>query len=94
MSNLPATKREHRGRAVGMIVEVDAVEIGPARLPVVRVPRELDRLVGLELDKLERAGADRMRGASAPAGRGTDRPATSPRRAAPATPAAAASGER
>src|SRR5262249_12107027 len=38
----------------------DAVEIGPARLPVVRVAGHGDRLVRLEIDEFERAGADRM----------------------------------
>ena len=38
----------------------DAVEIRPARLPVIRIARHRDRLVRLELDELERAGADRM----------------------------------
>jgi hypothetical protein len=31
-----------------------------ALLPIVRIPGELDRFVGLELDELERAGADRL----------------------------------
>src|SRR5204862_7761740 len=39
---------------------LDAVEIGPARLPVIRVARDLDVLVRLELDKLERPRADRV----------------------------------
>ena len=43
-----------------MIVYSIAVEIGPARLPVIRVRRHLDELVRLELDEFERAGADRM----------------------------------
>ena len=38
----------------------DAVEIGPARLPVIRVARHRDVFVRLELDEFERAGADRM----------------------------------
>src|SRR3712207_7880594 len=36
-----------------------AVEIGPARLPVVGVAGEADHLVLLELRQLERPGADR-----------------------------------
>src|SRR5262249_49618236 len=39
---------------------LDAVEIGPARLPIVGVARHRDRLVGLEVDEFEWAGADRM----------------------------------
>src|SRR6516225_6114335 len=38
----------------------DAVEIRPARLPVVRVARHLDVFVRLELDEFEWAGADRV----------------------------------
>jgi hypothetical protein len=40
---------------------LDAVEIGPARLPVIRVSRHPDVLVRPEFDEFERAGADRMR---------------------------------
>src|SRR5215831_13212863 len=39
---------------------LDAVEIGPALLPVIRVSRQFDVLVRLELDEFERTGADRM----------------------------------
>src|SRR5580704_13181253 len=38
----------------------DAVEIRPARLPVIRVAGELDVLVRLVVDEFEWAGADRM----------------------------------
>src|SRR5919109_1087176 len=38
----------------------DAVEIRPARLPVIRVTRRAHDLVRLELDEFERTGPDRM----------------------------------
>jgi len=57
---LAGDEGEDRGRAVGDDVELDAVEIGQALLPVVGVAHELDRLVALELDELERARADRL----------------------------------
>ena len=38
----------------------DAVEIRPARLPVIRVAGELDVLVRLVVDEFEWASADRM----------------------------------
>ena len=40
--------------------EFDAVEIGQARLPVIRVLCQRDVLVGFELDEFERTGADRL----------------------------------
>ena len=57
---LAAGEGQHAGRAVGDDGVFDAVEIGPPRLPVVGVLRELDALVHLELDELERARADRL----------------------------------
>ena len=51
---------QHRRRAVGHDGVLDAVEIGPALLPVVGVLGELDALVLLELDELEGTGADRL----------------------------------
>jgi hypothetical protein len=62
MSTWPETKakgQERRRRVLDDRV-LDAVEIGQARLPVIRVLRDLDALVRLELDELERAGADRV----------------------------------
>ena len=93
-SNLPAKKARLRGAVSLHDREFDAVEIRPALLPVIRVLRHLDVLVRLELDEFERPGADRVLPHLARPGRGRDRSATSPRRAAPATPAAAASGGR
>ncbi len=52
---------EDRSRAVGDDGVFDTVEIGAPRLPVIRVARHLDRLVGFVLDEFERPGADRMR---------------------------------
>src|SRR5437762_13677870 len=40
--------------------KLDAIEIGSARFPVIRVFRELDVFVRLELDEFERTGADRL----------------------------------
>ena len=40
---------------------LDAVEVGPARFPVVRVPSDPDPLVRPEFDEFERAGANWMR---------------------------------
>ena len=57
---LAGDEAEDRGRAVREDRVFDAVEIGQALLPVVRVLHELDRLVLLQLDELERAGADRI----------------------------------
>ena len=53
-------KGEDRGRTVLDDRIFDAVEIGQARLPIIRVFRHCDVLVGLELDEFERTGADRM----------------------------------
>src|SRR6185437_2205161 len=38
----------------------DAIEIGPARFPIIRVLAELDVFVWFELDEFKRAGADRF----------------------------------
>src|SRR5215469_9592882 len=57
---LTGDKREVRRRAVADDRKLDAVQIGSARLPVIRVARQRDPLVGFELDKFEWAGADRM----------------------------------
>jgi hypothetical protein len=51
---------EHRGRAVRDDRVFDTVEIRFAGLPVIRVARDLDRLVRLELDKFVGTRADRM----------------------------------
>jgi len=56
---LPATKARRR-RHVEDYRKLDAVEIRPAVLPVIRVARHCDPFVRLELDEFERAGADRM----------------------------------
>ena len=53
-------ERQDPGRGVADDRVFDAVEIGPARLPVIGVAGQHDPLVRLELDELERAGADRM----------------------------------
>jgi PAS domain S-box-containing protein len=57
---LAGNKGEDRSRAVGDDRIFDAVEIGPARFPIIGIADELDCLARLELDKFERAGADRM----------------------------------
>ena len=57
---LAGDEAEDRGRAVRDDRVLDAVEIGQALLPVVRILHELDRLVLLQLDELERPGADRI----------------------------------
>ena len=59
-SYLPATKARIAVERFCDDRVFDAVEIGQPRLPVIRVLRHLDVLVGLELDEFERAGADRM----------------------------------
>ena len=53
-------QRQDRGRAIGDDRIFDPVQIRSARLPVIRVPLQPDRLVLLELDELKRSGADRM----------------------------------
>ena len=78
MSNLPLTKDSMRVERSGMMRVLDAVEIGPARLPVVGVLHQLDALVHLELDELERAGADRLAAHVGRPARGRDRSASSP----------------
>jgi hypothetical protein len=55
---LAADEGQHRCRAVRDDRVFDAVEIRPARLPVIGVLRDLDRLVRFELDKFERPCAD------------------------------------
>ena len=55
----PGDEAQHRRAAVGHDRPFDAVEVGLALLPVVRVPRDLEALVRLELDELEGSGADR-----------------------------------
>ena len=57
---LTADEGQHSRRAVRNDRVLDPVKIGPPRLPVIRVLRDPDRLVGLELDEFERAGADRI----------------------------------
>ena len=57
---LAGHERQDAGRAVLDHLPVDAVEIGLALLPVVRVAHELHRLAALELDELERPRADRI----------------------------------
>src|SRR5206468_12072187 len=49
---------QDRGRGIADYRVFDAVEIRQAGFPVIRIARNLDRLVGLELDELERPGAD------------------------------------
>jgi hypothetical protein len=51
---------EFRRRHVADDSEVDAVEIRPALLPVIRIARQRDPFVGLEFNEFERASADRM----------------------------------
>ena len=60
MSNLPATNARIPRRDALDDGVFDAVEIRPARLPVIRVAGHLDVFVRLELDELERARADRL----------------------------------
>ena len=60
MSSFPATKGQQRRRAVGDDRPLDAVEIGPARLPIIRVAGQPDRLVRLVRDEFERPCADRV----------------------------------
>ena len=57
---LAGDKGEQLRRAVRDDRPFDRVEIGQPLLPVIRVLRDLDRLVRLELDELERPGADRV----------------------------------
>src|SRR6266852_4436047 len=60
MSNFPATNPQYRRREIADDRILDAVEIRPALLPVIRVLCHLDVFVGLELNEFKRAGADRM----------------------------------
>src|SRR6516225_5669482 len=52
-------ERQYRGRRVADDCEVDGVEVGPVRFPIIRIAHQLDVFVGFELDKFERPGADR-----------------------------------
>src|SRR5207248_4778111 len=53
-------KRQGSRRDIRHDLPLDPVEIGPARLPVIRVAHRLNHLVWPELRELERASADRM----------------------------------
>src|SRR5580704_4645223 len=53
-------RRQYRCRQVADDRILDAVEIRPALLPVIRVARRFDVLVRLERDKFKWARADRM----------------------------------
>jgi len=57
---LSGNERQCRRRPVADDRILDAVEMRPARLPVIRVARYRDPLVRLELDEFKGAGADRM----------------------------------
>ena len=57
---LAGDERQVARRAVRHDLPLDAVEIRPAGLPVIRVLRGLDDFVRPELDKFEGAGADRV----------------------------------
>jgi hypothetical protein len=57
---------------------IDAVEIGPARLPIIGVAGQFDRLVRLEFDEFEGARTDRVLPHLARRKRRTGRPATNP----------------
>ena len=91
---LAGDKGQQRRRAVRDDRPFDAVEIGPARLPVIRVAGQPDQLVRLVRDEFERPGADRMLAHVAAAAHGRDRPANIRRPAARSRPAAAASDGR
>jgi hypothetical protein len=47
-------------RSIGNDRVFDAIEIGPSRLPVIRIARHRDALVGLVFNEFERSRADRM----------------------------------
>src|SRR5580692_10205563 len=57
---LPSDEGQVRGRQVADDRELDAVEIGPPALPVIRVAGQRDPLVRLKLDKSKGSGADGM----------------------------------
>src|ERR1700719_657280 len=57
---LPSDEGQVRGRHVADDRELDAVEIGPPALPVIRVAGQRDPLVRLKLDKSKGSGADGM----------------------------------
>ena len=56
---LAGDEGQRPGRGIGNDRIFDAIEIGPARLPVIRIARHRDALVGLVLDEFERSRADR-----------------------------------
>src|SRR5713101_2655082 len=56
---LPGNKCQRRGRLVAYDRIFDAIEIRPARFPVIRVSRHPYPFVRLEFDEFEWAGADR-----------------------------------
>ena len=60
MSNVPATKPRIAVERPATMRDFDAVEIGLALLPVVRVAHQLACSLLLELGELERPGADRL----------------------------------
>jgi len=57
---LARNETEERSRAVRHDRVFDAVEIGATLFPIVRISRQLDRLVRFEFDKFEGTSADRM----------------------------------
>jgi hypothetical protein len=57
---LAGDKGEDRGRAIAQDRVFDRVEVRHTRLPIIRVLRHFDKLVGSKLDEFEWAGADRM----------------------------------
>src|SRR5207247_3154755 len=57
---LSGDQRQYGGRQVLDDRILDAVEIRPILLPVIRVPRYLDVFVRSEPDEFERTGADRL----------------------------------
>src|SRR5215831_11006442 len=58
---LARAKGHHPGRNVLDDRILNAVDIRPALLPIIRVSRYFDRLLGFELGEFEGAGADRVR---------------------------------
>src|SRR6266545_422871 len=57
---LSRNEPQNRRREIAYDRIFDAIEIGPALLPVIRVSRHRDALIGLVFAEFERAGADRM----------------------------------
>ena len=86
-------ERQQPRRDVGDDAVFDAVEIGLARFPVIRVADHRDRLVRLELDEFERPGADRMLPHLRRRDVARDRSASTRSPASTAATAAAVSGE-